>query len=314
MTKELYRIIFMGTPEFAVPALRGLLDHGENVVGVVTQPDRPKGRGRRLTPPPVKLLAQEAGVPVIQPEKIRTKEFLDQIREFAPDLITVAAYGRILPGALLFLPPLGSINVHASLLPNYRGAAPIQWAIINGEKETGVTIMQMDEGLDTGDILLPGSIPIEEDDTTGSLAVKLSNLGGKLLVQALDLMRAGTLVPQKQDDSGATLAPPLSKEQGRIDWHQPASAISCLIRGMDPWPSAYTILGGKRYKLFSPLIIKEQAPESPGNVIKADAQGLVVATGEGYLRVLELQKEGARRMTVADYLRGHELPSQGTFE
>lgn len=301
------RILFMGTPEFAVPSLTALLRHGEQVVAAVCQPDRPSGRGRKLTPPPVKLAALEAGVPVLQPTAIRTAAFLEQIAALRPDLTVVTAYGRILPKALIELPVHGTINVHASLLPKYRGAAPIQWAIINGEPETGVTIMQMDEGLDTGDILLPGVIPIADDDTAGTLAAKLARLGGELLTPTLEQIAEGSLHHLRQDDSLATMAPLLSKEDGRIDWHLPAVKIGCLIRGLDPWPSAYTFLNGERLRLFRPSVLPEKHDLPPGTIVKADRQGLVVAAGESLLAVAELQKEGSRRMTVGDFLSGNPL-------
>jgi len=307
MNDKLYRIIFMGTPDFAVPSLKALLDRGEKVMAVVTQPDRPKGRGRKLTPPPVKEVAEAAGIPVLQPTKIKTPEFRAELKAFEPDLIVVAAYGRILPASILFLPPLGSINVHGSLLPKYRGAAPVQWAIINCEHETGITIMRMDEGLDTGDILLPGKIDIDRDDTAGTLAVKMADLGGRLLVEALDLLREDRLPPIKQDDHRATLAPPLTKEDGRIDWIRPATAISCLIRGTDPWPTAYTGLEDKTIRLFAPVVIHEPATEEPGTLLRADADGLLIATGDGKLLVREVQLEGSRRMGAASFLNGHPL-------
>ncbi len=307
MNNNPYRIIFMGTPEFAVPSLKALLVHGENVVAVVTQPDRPKGRGRKLTPPPVKELALQEGLPVLQPTKIRTDDFLNSLREFSPDLIVVTAYGRILPGPLLNLPPLGTINVHGSLLPKYRGAAPIQWAVINGETETGITIMQMDEGMDTGDILLPGALAIEPDDTAGTLSVKMAELGGRLLVEALKLLKAGKLTPHKQDESQATMAPPLTKELGRIDWSKPAFALSCLIRGLDPWPTAYTHLDGKLLRLFSPRVIEDQVDQQPGTLCRADAEGLLIATSKDYLLVKAVQLEGSKRMPVDAFLRGRPL-------
>lgn len=302
-----YRIIFMGTPQFAVPTLEALLASDEEVVAVVTQPDRPKGRGRKLTPPPVKELALAAGLPVLQPAKIRTEEFLAEIRAFAPDLIAVTAYGRILPGPLLRLPPLGTINVHASLLPKYRGAAPVQWAIIRGEHETGVTIMQMDEGLDTGDILLTGSIPIAPAETAGTLAPKLAALGGSLLVEALLLLHQGRLPNTPQDDAAATLAPPLTKEEGRIVWQRPAHDLANLIRGLDPWPTGFTLLEGKRVRLFAPAVIQGTPAAEPGTLLRADNQGLLIAAGRDALLVREAQLEGARRLPVSSFLRGRPL-------
>ncbi|HFQ90908.1 MAG TPA: methionyl-tRNA formyltransferase, partial [Desulfobulbus sp.] len=230
MTSPL-RILFMGTPDFAVPSLQALIDGPDQVVAVVCQPDRPRGRGRKLTPPPVRRCAEAAGIPVLQPSSIRTDEFHDTVRELRPDLIVVAAYGRILPGSLLNLPPMGTINVHGSLLPKYRGAAPIQWAVINGETETGVTIMQMDEGMDTGDILLPVKTPIGEEDTAGTLFARLARLGGEALVKAIALLKEGRLTPIPQDDTLATEAPMLTKEQGRLDWSRDARSLHCLIRG-----------------------------------------------------------------------------------
>jgi methionyl-tRNA formyltransferase len=302
-----YRIIFMGTPRFAVPTLEALLASDEEVVAVVTQPDRPKGRGRKLTPPPVKELALAAGLPVLQPAKIRTEEFLSEIRAFAPDLIAVTAYGRILPGPLLRLPPLGTINVHASLLPKYRGAAPVQWAIIRGETETGVTIMQMDEGLDTGDILLADAIPIAPEDTAGTLAPKLAALGGELLVKALGLLHQGRLSPTTQDDARATLAPPLTKEEGHIDWQRPAGDIANLIRGLDPWPTAFTQLDGKRLRLFAPAVIKDGPTAEPGTLSRADDEGLLIAASRDALLVKEVQLEGSKRLPVSSFLRGRPL-------
>ncbi len=306
--KDKFRIIFMGTPEFAVPSLEALLSGPDQVVAVVTQPDRPKGRGKKLTPPPVKQLALANDVPVLQPTKIRGEDFLATLRGFQPDLIVVTAYGRILPGHLLNMPPLGTINVHGSLLPGYRGAAPVQWALINNDIETGVTIMQMDEGMDTGDILLPAAIPIEPDDTAGSLAVKLAELGGRTLAAALDLLRRGELSPQKQDDSLATLAPPLAKEDGLVDWSRPALAISGLIRGLDPWPTTYTFLQGTRIRLFCPQVVATAEKNlPPGTVCRADSQGIVVATGRDLLRIKEVQPEGKRRMSVEAFLCGSPL-------
>ena len=302
-----YRIIFMGTPDFAVPSLQALLDHGEEVVAVVCQPDKPKGRGRKLSPPPVKELALAAGLPVLQPTKVRTPEFLEELRSYQPDLMVVTAYGRILTGPVLNLPRLGTINVHGSLLPKYRGAAPVQWAVLNGDPETGITIMQMDEGMDTGDILLPGSLAIVPDDTAGTLAVKMAQLGGRLLIESLERLKAGNLPPRKQDDSLATPDPPLTKELSAIDWHRSAREISCQIRGLDPWPMAHTTLEGKWLRFFAPLVIPGPVREAPGTLCRADKTGLTVATGEGYLRLGEVQLEGAKRMSADAFLRGRPL-------
>lgn len=311
----------MGTPAFAVPSLNALLAHGENIVAVVTQPDRPSGRGRKLAPPPVKEVALQAAIPVLQPQKIKGEDFLARLRSFLPDLIVVAAFGRILPGHLLHMPPLGTINVHGSLLPKYRGAAPVQWALLKGETTTGITIMQMDEGLDTGDILFTEKIAIDPEDTAGSLMVKLAELGGHALVKAIDLLREGKIVRIKQDNSLATLAPPLSKDMGRINWTESAAAISRLIRGLDPWPATYTMAEGTRMRLFAPKVIDSPAEcksieqhltergmaIAPGTICLTGQEGLVIATGSKFLLIREVQPEGGRRMTVDSYLRGHPL-------
>ncbi len=307
------RIVFMGTPDFAVPSLQALIDGPDEVVATVCQPDRPRGRGRKLTPPPAKVCAEAAGIPVLQPTSIRTDEFLDTVRDLRPDLIVVAAYGRILPGSLLNLPPMGTINVHGSLLPKYRGAAPIQWAVINGERETGVTIMQMDEGMDTGDILLPVSIPIGDEDTAGTMFDKLSRLGGEALVRAIALLKEGKLTPIPQDDSLATEAPMLKKEMGHLDWSRGASELHCLIRGLDPWPSAYSFLNGKRFRLFRPAVVEDAAAEPPGTICRADRQGLLIATGRGHLLVREVQAEGKKRMEVQACLCGGTLRAGDRF-
>jgi methionyl-tRNA formyltransferase len=298
------RILFMGTPDFALPTLQALLDGPDTVVGVVCQPDRKKGRGKKLLPPPIKTKALAVGLPVLQPTNIRTDAFLEEVRALAPDLIVVAAYGKILPGSLLNFPPMGTINVHGSLLPKYRGAAPIQWALINGDKETGVTIMQMDVGMDTGDILLPAKLPITDTDTAGTLFEKLAHLGGKTLLEALALFKEGKLKGIKQDDALATEASMLTKEQGHIDWNRPARELHCLIRGLDPWPSAYGFLGKKRFRFFSPEVVAYAGRETPATICRADKQGLLIATGQDALLIREIQPEGKKRMTVAACLCG----------
>ena len=305
------RIVFMGTPEFAVPSLRVLLDKGENVVCVVTQPDRPKGRGRKLMPPPVKKLALQAAIPVLQPERITGDDFHAVLRKFAPDIIALTAYGKILPGRIINLPPLGTINVHGSLLPKYRGAAPVQWALINGETETGITIMQMDAGIDTGDILLQEKILIEQEDTAGTLSVKLAELGAHALAEALDLLRRDKLKPVKQDERGASLAPLLKKEDGLVDWSQSAARISSLIRGLDPWPATYTTFAGKRLRLFLPEVVDKNPCQNsfsePGIVCRADRVGILVTTGNGCLLIKEIQAEGSRRMAVEAFISGKAI-------
>jgi methionyl-tRNA formyltransferase len=301
------RLIFMGTPDFAVPSLQALLDGPEQVVAVVCQPDRGRGRGKILTPPPVKVLAEQHGIPVLQPESVKKEPFWGQIKTLAPDLLVVVAYGKILPGALLRLPPLGAINVHGSLLPQYRGAAPIQWAVINGEAQTGITIMQMDEGMDTGDILLTVPVDIGPQETAGALFDRLALLGGATLGTAIEQLKTGRLVAQPQDHAKATAAPMLHKELGHLDWSLPAARLHCLIRGLDPWPSAYGFVDGKRYRFFRPEIVTVQATEAPGTICRADSQGLLIATGADYLLIREIQPEGKKRMPVATCLRGTRI-------
>ncbi len=301
------RIVFMGTPEFAVPSLEALLRSDDQVVGIVTQPDRPKGRGQTLTPSPVKQIAQREQLPVLQPTKMKDLDFLASLTDWKPDLIVVAAFGRILPPAIRVLPPKGCIYVHGSLLPKYRGAGPIQWAIINGETETGITTMLMDEGMDTGAMLLQERIAIAPDDTAGSLSPRLAELGGRLLLETLKQLKAGSLVPRPQDHSQATMAPLLKKEDGLIDWTMPAAAIANRIRGLTPWPGAYTFLGGERWMLYRAVALHEAAAGVPGRITAAVKDAIHVATGGGVLAIKELQPANSRRMTVAQFLAGHPL-------
>ncbi len=307
MSAIIKRILFLGTPEFAIPSLEALIKEGSSIVGVITRPDRPKGRGMKSFPPAIKRLATKHGIPVFQPSKLRDPELLRQLAALKPDLSVVVAYGRILPLELINLPRLGTINVHGSILPKYRGAAPIQWALIRGEKETGVTIMQMDEGLDTGDILLIKGIPVAPDDTAGTLAQKLAGLGAEALILALAKMRQGILSPQKQDNARATLAPPLTKDFGLVDWTKSAREIGCLIRGLDPWPGTYTHLAGKRLRLFRPEIIAAEVRDKPGTVCRTGTDGLLIAAGKNYLLVREVQLEGGKRLPVASFLCGHPI-------
>ena len=301
------RIVFMGTPDFAVPALQALLDGPDRVVAVVCQPDKARGRGKVLSPPPVKVLAEAHGLPVLQPASVRTETFLDQMRQLAPELLVVVAYGKILPGALLRLPRLGAINVHGSLLPKYRGAAPIQWAVINGETETGITIMQMDEGMDTGDILLTVSVAIGPQETAGELFDRLSRLGGETLGSAVAGLKEGRLTRIPQDHSHATSAPMLVKDMGHLDWTLPARRLHSLIRGLDPWPSAYGFINGKRCRFFAPEVVPIRATDPPGTICRADNQGLLVATGDDCLRIHDIQPEGKKRMEVEVWLRGFRI-------
>ncbi len=297
------RIVFFGTPAFAVPSLQALFDGPDSVVGVVCQPDRPAGRGQHLQPPPVKLLAAAHGVPIAQPEKLRSGSFPDLLRSWQPDLAVVAAYGRILPRDLLDVPRLGCINVHASLLPKYRGAAPIQWAILRGEVVTGVTIMRLNERMDEGDILLQREMPIAPDETYGELQDRLAALGAEALREALEGLRAGTLHGQLQDHAAATLAPLIAKEDGRIDWSRPAVEIARMVRAFNPWPSAFTSLGDKRLKVHRARASNDTVTAAPGTVLSRGGD-LRVATGQGVVTVDELQLEGRKRLSADEFIRG----------
>lgn len=301
------RIVFMGTPDFAVPSLEALLKSEHQVVGVVTQPDRPKGRGQEVVFSPVKAVCQREGIPVLQPLKMKDPTFLDALRQWRPDVIVVTAYGRILPPAILALPPRGCINVHGSLLPKYRGAGPIQWAVIRGEQQTGITTMFMAEGMDTGDMLLQETVEIRADDTAGTLAPRLAEVGGRLLVETLRRLEAGTLTPQPQDDAQATMAPLLKKEDGVVDWTLPAAEIANRVRGLSPWPGAYTYVNGERWVLWHVAVGEEVSGAAPGTVTKVSKDRVEVATGEGTIQLIDIQPSNSRRMTMAQYLAGHRL-------
>ncbi len=307
MARAPFRIIFMGTPDFAVPSLNALIRGPDRVVAVVSQPDRPKGRSRRPAPPPVKTVAAGHGLPVLQPERIKTPEFTATLASYEPDLIVVAAYGRILPPALLNLPKHGCINVHGSLLPRHRGAAPIQWALIKGDAEVGVTIIQMDEGMDTGDILLTAARRPDPDETAGSLLPKLAELGSQALMDTIDLLGQGGLATMKQDETLATTAPMLKKEDGLVDWNRPALHIDRLIRGLDPWPTAYSYLDGRKVQLFAPAVVGEESSQLPGTILRADRDGLLLATSHNCLLLGEIKPEGRGRMSVASFLNGHPI-------
>lgn len=299
----------MGTPDFAVPSLEALLRSDDEVVGVVTQPDRPKGRGQSLTPPPVKVLAQQRGVPILQPEKMKDPVFLDALRAWQPELIAVTAFGRILPKIILDLPPRGCVNVHGSLLPKYRGAAPIQWAVINGETETGITTMWMDEGMDTGPMLLQERVPIDPKDTAGSLAQKLAPIGGALLTETIRQLKAGTLTPRPQDHQSATMAPILKKGDGLIDWRLQAKVIANRVRGLSPWPGAFTYAGADRWLLWAVTLTSLPSGGAvPGSICATRPDALLVATGDDLLAITEFQPASSRRMTVPQYLAGHPPP------
>jgi methionyl-tRNA formyltransferase len=297
------RIVYMGTPQFAVSPLRVLAAEGYEIAGVVTRTDKPAGRGRSLTAPPVKSAAVEMRLPVYQPKRVRETAFIDQLRSINPEVIIVAAYGQILPPEILTLPKFGCINIHASLLPSYRGAAPINWAIIKGEKETGITIMQMDEGMDTGAVLMQERIIIDPADTAGSLMEKLATVGAKLISTALPLIVDGRLLPLMQDSSRATSAPLLKKEDGLIDWKIPALDIYNRVRGLSPWPGAYTFLDGKTIKIIAAEAVGGVG--EPGMLYEKDKRMLETGTGKGLLRIVSIQPEGKRPMTAGDFLRGH---------
>ena len=302
------RIVFMGTPEFAVPSLERLIADGHEICGVFTQPDKPKNRGMKLTPSPVKVAALAHEVPVYQPATLKNGEALEQLKALAPDLIAVAAYGKILPQDILDLPKLGCINVHSSLLPKYRGAAPIHWAILKGEEETGVTIMHMAAGLDTGDMILSKATPIDPDETVEQLHDRLAQMGAELLSEAVVRLADGTAPRIPQDDSLSCYAPMLSRELSPIDWNRTSKEIHNQVRGLIPWPATSTTLGGVNFKVYAVAETGEDTSVAPGTVLRADKKGLYVACGDGkVLRVEELQAEGGRRMKAADYLRGHPM-------
>lgn len=301
------RIVFMGTPEFAVPSLEALLKSEDQVVGVVTQPDRPKGRGQLLAPPPVKVIAQRAGISLLQPLKLKAPEFLNALTAWKPDLIAVTAFGRILPAPILNLPPKGCVNVHGSLLPKYRGAAPVQWAVINGDTETGITTMLMDEGMDTGPMLLQERIAILPEDTAGTLALRLAELGGRLLVETIRQLKAGILTPRTQDNLQATMAPLLKKENGVIDWTHRAQSIADRIRGLSPWPGAYTFLRRDRWNIWRAVAKSGHSDAQPGTITGLTKHSIQIATGEGVLEIVEIQTANSKRMSVAQFLAGHRV-------
>ena len=304
------RIVFMGTPEFAVPCLEALVAAGHDVAGVFSQPDRPVGRHQnRLQPTPVKACAMTHNIPVYQPEKLRDGTALALLKELAPELIVVAAYGRILPDEILALPPKGCINVHSSLLPKYRGAAPINWAVLNGDAVSGVTIMDMAHELDAGDIIAQVTTPVSREETAQQLYDRLARMGGGLLVQAVAAIEGGTARRTPQDPAQVTFAPMLSRELSPMDWSHPASRLHDQVRGLLPWPTASAELpNGDKVKVFTTVETEETTQKAPGTVLRADRAGIDVACGGGtVLRITELQAPGSRRMSAADYLRGHKL-------
>ncbi|MCI5585758.1 MAG: methionyl-tRNA formyltransferase [Lachnospiraceae bacterium] len=301
------RIVFMGTPDFAVGALQALVEAGHQVVAVVTQPDKPKGRGKEMQVTPVKACAMKHNIPVFQPAKVKTPEAVEILRGYEAELFVVAAFGQILSKEILDMPKFGCINIHASLLPKYRGAAPIQWAIIQGEKETGVTLMQMDEGLDTGAMLAKCVVPIEATDTGESLFDKLALAGAKLLIDTLPAVEAGTLNPQPQKDEESCYARMIKKEMGRLDWKKSAAELERLVRGLNSWPSAFTYLNGKTLKIWEAAVEEGNSTKKPGEVAEVTKEAIKVQTGEGLLVLKNVQLEGKKRMDVKAFLLGYPL-------
>ena len=302
------RIVFFGTPDFAVPALRAMVEQGYEVVGVITQPDKPKNRGMKLAPTPVKEYAMSCGLPVHQPTTLRDGAAFTLLQSLNPDLIVVAAYGKILPVDILTLPPKGCVNIHSSLLPKYRGAAPINWAILNGEEKTGVTLMYMAEGLDTGDMLAQTETPIDLNENARQLHDRLAQLGAQLLLDTLPALEAGTATAQPQDDALSCYAPMLSRELSPIDWKKSARQIHDQVRGLYPWPSAVTQLDGVRVKVLRTALSGQQTDRPAGSVIQADKHALKIACGDGMaLELLELQPDGKKGMTASAFLAGHPM-------
>jgi methionyl-tRNA formyltransferase len=307
------RIVFMGTPEYAQVSLQALLDQGYQVAGVFTQPDRPKGRGAKVSIPPVKELAVRHGIPVFQPGRIRS-EGLDDLMFLRPDICVTAAFGQILSGEILSVPLLGTVNVHASLLPRYRGSSPVSWAIMMGEKETGVTTMLTNKGIDTGDILLQGKTAIGEDETAGELTVRLAAMGASLLIKTLKLIAAGTCPRCPQNEAEMSYYPMLKKETGAILWQKTARQIANQVRGLNPWPGAYTSSPWGTLKILQAKAIREESGARPGGILREIGRDLLVQAGEGILHIKTIQAQGGRAMPTADFLRGHPLPEGGHME
>lgn len=308
------RVVFMGTPDFAVGTLEAILAAGHEVVGVVTQPDKSKGRSKALVPTPVKEVALKHDILVYQPKRIREAEAVETVRMMKPDVIVVVAFGQIIPKEILEMAPYGCLNVHASLLPAYRGAAPIQWAVLNGDKESGVTIMRMDEGLDTGDMISKVIVPLEKKETSETLFDKLAIAGAKLLVETLPKVASGEAVYEKQPvESPTPYACMISKQMGEIDWTKPAVELERLVRGMNSWPSAYTKLDGKTLKVWDSHVEEEEQMGMAGEILSADKKGIRVQTGKGVLVLDEIQLEGKKRMTVDAFLRGYTIKSYSVY-
>jgi len=305
------RIVYMGTPDFAVPPLDRLVEAGHEVLAIYSQPDRPRQRGKQLSPTPVKARGLELGIPVYTPEKINAPEVLEQLSALQADLFVVVAYGQFLSEKLFTMPPHGCINIHASLLPAYRGAAPIHWAILNGESRTGVSIMYIDKGMDSGDVLLCRETEIGPEEETGSLHDRLSEMGAELLLEAVEAIQAGTATRSPQDHAAATYASLLKKEHEVIDWSRPAQAIHDQIRGLSPWPGCHTSWQGKRLKIRASLVLDQESDAEPGTILSADKQGLIVACGQGCLLLQQVQPEGKALMEAGAFVRGyHPTPGE----
>ena len=301
------KIVLMGTQEMAVPCLQKIMDEGHEVVAVVTQPDKPKGRGKKLAMPPVKELALKYDIPVYQPLKAREESFVDTLKEMNPELIVVVAFGQILPKSILDIPKYGCVNVHASLLPRYRGAAPLNWVIINGEEKTGVTTMYMDEGLDTGDMILKSEIPLDDEITAGELHEKMMIDGAKVLKETIDLIEKGEAPREKQSNEDTCYSPIMNKSLGNIDWKKSAIDIHNLVRGINPWPSAYTTYEGQTMKIWKTKVIDKNSDKDPGTIISVDKEGINVSTSEGILQIKEIQMAGKKRMEVPEYIKGNNI-------
>lgn len=302
-------IVYMGTPDFAVPPLKAIIENGHNVIGVFTQPDKPKGRGYVLTPPPVKKCAMEYNIPVYQLVSMKNGEALEILKQLSPDIIVVTAYGKILPKDVLELPKYGCINIHASLLPKYRGAGPIQWCVLNGEEKTGITVMQMSEGLDTGDMLFKAETKIGENETASELHDRLSMLGAEIVIEALDKIEKGEVSPQKQDDTISSYAPMLNKSLCEIDWNKSAQEIHNQVRGLNSWPIAVSKINGKRVKIFTTRILNKSG--KAGSVIST--KPLIVACGNGAVEIFELQQEGKKRMKAENFVLGSRIDENSIF-
>lgn len=301
------KIVFMGTPEFAVPCLQKIIDEGHEVLAVVTQPDKPKGRGKKLAMPPVKELALKYNIDVYQPIKAREESFVEKLKEINPELIVVVAFGQILPKSILDIPKFGCVNVHASLLPKYRGAAPLNWVIINGEEKTGVTTMYMDVGLDTGDMILKSEIPLDDEITAGELHDKMMVQGAEVLKDTIDLISKGEAPREKQNDEETCYSPIMDKSLGNIDWSKSATDIHNLIRGVNPWPSAYTTYDKQTMKIWKTKVLDKLSEKTPGTILSVDKNGIEVSTGDKVLQISEIQMSGKKRMIVSEYIKGNDI-------